>query len=73
MTIEVAGGPAAADRFCSSTKLAIHATSLGGVETTLERRGRQPGEEYLPEGLVRISVGCEDPEDLWTDFKQALG
>ena len=72
VSVDVAGGARAADAFCSATRLAVHATSLGGVETTLERRGRQPGEEHLPGGLVRISVGCEDRDDLWDDLARAL-
>lgn len=61
-----------ADRFCGAVRLAVHATSLGGVETMLERRARQWGEEAVPEGLIRVSVGCEDVEDLWADFAAAL-
>jgi cystathionine gamma-synthase len=47
-------------------------TSLGGVETLIERRGRWEGEEGLPPGLLRLSVGIEDAEDLWSDLAQAL-
>ena len=49
-----------------------HATSLGGVETLIENRAAQEGEEHLPEGLLRVSVGCEHPDDLWRDLDQAL-
>ena len=49
-----------------------HATSLGGVETTLERRARYPAERGIPEDLLRVSVGCEHAEDLWHDLMQAL-
>jgi cystathionine gamma-synthase len=49
------------------------ATSLGGVESTLERRRRWGGELLsVPEGLVRLSVGIEHVEDLWADLAQAL-
>ena len=48
-----------------------HATSLGGVETLIERRARYP-EEVAPEALLRISVGIEDVEDLWRDLERAL-
>jgi cystathionine gamma-synthase len=68
----VRGGAAAADRVCASVRLAVHATSLGGVETMLERRGRYAGEEATPPGLLRISVGLEHVEDLWADLAQAL-
>jgi len=51
----------------------VTATSLGGVESTLERRRRWAGEApTIPEGLVRLSVGIEDVEDLWADLEQAL-
>jgi cystathionine gamma-synthase len=49
-----------------------HATSLGGVETLIERRARY-AEEVAPDALLRISVGVEDVEDLWRDLEQALG
>jgi cystathionine gamma-synthase len=49
------------------------ATSLGGVESTLERRRRWGGELLsVPEGLIRMSVGIEHVEDLWADLAQAL-
>ena len=72
LAIELAGGTAAADRLCAGVRLAVHATSLGGVETSLERRAHQPGEGHVPPGLVRISIGCEDPDDLWSDLARAL-
>jgi cystathionine gamma-synthase len=73
VSIEVAGGADAAERLCSRTRLWVHATSLGGVESTLERRRRHPDEPArVPEALVRLSVGIEDVEDLWTDLDRAL-
>lgn len=60
------------DRFCESLTLIQHATSLGGVESTLERRAAIPGQDHLPPGLVRMSVGCEHVDDLWDDLEQAL-
>lgn len=71
LSFEVADA-AAADAICEAVRVLEHATSLGGVESTLERRGRQRPDSYLPEGLVRVSVGCEDVEDLWSDLEQAL-
>ena len=74
VSILVAGGPEAADRVSASTRLWVHTTSLGGVESTLERRRRwahEPSE--VPEDLVRLSVGIEDVDDLWADLSQALG
>jgi cystathionine gamma-synthase len=67
------GGAAAADRVCAATRLWIHATSLGGVESTLERRRRHDVESDLVDpALLRLSVGIEDVEDLWADLDQAL-
>ncbi|MCW3016064.1 MAG: Cys/Met metabolism pyridoxal-phosphate-dependent protein [Solirubrobacterales bacterium] len=63
---------AAADRACRSVTVIRHATSLGGVETTMERRNAQPGQEHIPAGLIRMSVGCEDIEDVWRDLEGAL-
>ena len=56
-----------------ATRLWVHATSLGGVESSLERRRRWPGESReVPEALVRLSVGIEDVDDLWNDLAAAL-
>jgi cystathionine gamma-synthase len=63
---------ARADAACAAVRLVEHVTSLGGVETTMERRNRQPGEDHAPEGLIRLSVGCEHVEDVWSDLVQAL-
>ena len=49
-----------------------NATSLGGVSSTLEARARWE-RERVPPGLLRLSVGLEDPDDLWADLNQALG
>ena len=60
---------------CSPTprRLWVHATSLGSVESTFERRRRWKTEAVtIPEGLVRMSVGIEDVDDLWADLEQAL-
>jgi cystathionine gamma-synthase len=65
--------PAVAERLQHRVRLWVYATSLGGVESTLERRRRWRTEsETIPEGLVRLSVGIEDVEDLWADLAQAL-
>ncbi len=73
IAFEVLGGADAADRVCSGVHLIHHTTSLGGVESTMERRAAVPGQEHLPTGLIRLSVGIEDPEDLWADLSHALG
>jgi cystathionine gamma-synthase len=63
----------AADLFQHKTDLWVHATSLGGVESSLERRRRWKSEPAtIPDGLVRLSVGIEDVDDLWRDLEQAL-
>jgi cystathionine gamma-synthase len=73
LAVVVHGGAEAADTLARSTSLWVHATSLGGVESTLERRRRWAGEpSSIPEGLVRLSVGIEDVEDLWRDLSAAL-
>jgi cystathionine gamma-synthase len=62
-----------ADLVQHSTELWVYATSLGGVESTLERRRRWKSEpSTIPDGLVRLSVGIEDVEDLWEDLARAL-
>ncbi|WP_211240243.1 PLP-dependent transferase, partial [Promicromonospora kroppenstedtii] len=51
----------------------LPATSLGGVESMLERRRRWGTEAHtVPEDLLRLSVGIEDVEDLWADLDAAL-
>jgi cystathionine gamma-synthase len=62
-----------ADRLCDAVHVIVHATSLGGVETTIERRSKLPGQEHLPPGLLRLSVGCEHVDDLWNDLNSAIG
>lgn len=66
---------AAAERACEGVELMTHCTSLGGVETTMERRARYDIDagSGVPESLIRISVGIEHVEDLWADLAQALG
>jgi cystathionine gamma-synthase len=65
---------AAADALTRAVRLWVPATSLGGVESLVERRRRIPSEpETVPEALVRLSVGLEDVDDLWDDLVQALG
>ncbi|HSL58449.1 MAG TPA: PLP-dependent aspartate aminotransferase family protein, partial [Acidimicrobiales bacterium] len=71
VTFDVAGGEAA-DALCHRVELVRHATSLGGVESTVERRSVIPGQEHLPPGLLRLSVGLEDVDDLWHDLEAAL-
>ncbi len=55
----------------TSTHVIVNATSLGGVTSSIESRSRWEGDR-VPPGLVRLSVGLEDPEVLWADLEQAL-
>jgi cystathionine gamma-synthase len=68
----VAAGAAAADALCNAVEVLVPATSLGGVETTIERRQKYAGDAHVPPGLLRMSVGIEDVEDLWEDLRLAL-
>ena len=63
---------AAANVICDAVRVMRSATSLGGVESTIERRAKLPGQEHLPPGFLRLSVGCEHIEDLWDDLARAL-
>jgi cystathionine gamma-synthase len=72
ISFDVRGDSAAADTVCAGLRLIQHATSLGAVESTIERRASIPGQEHLPPTLLRLSVGIEAVEDLWTDLDRAL-
>jgi cystathionine gamma-synthase len=61
----------AARRVETATRLIVNATSLGGVTSVMESRARWEGER-VPPGLLRLSVGLEDPDALWADLDQAL-
>jgi cystathionine gamma-synthase len=73
LTFLVTGGAARADALLDHLRVLRHATSLGGVETLIERRARYPTEQgVVPANLLRVSVGCEHADDLWDDLAQAL-
>src|SRR5438067_3829132 len=72
ISFDVRGDSVAADAVCAGLQLIQHATSLGAVESTIERRASIPGQEHLPPALLRLSVGIEAVEDLWTDLDRAL-
>lgn len=72
ISFDVRGGAEAADAVCRNVGLIRHATSLGAVESTMERRAAIPGQDHLPPSLLRLSVGIEDVEDLWKDLDAAL-
>ncbi|XSG76446.1 trans-sulfuration enzyme family protein [Herpetosiphon llansteffanensis] len=72
ISFDLVGGAEVADAVCKQVQLIQHATSLGAVESTMERRAAIPGQEHLPPSLLRLSVGIEDVEDLWTDLAAAI-
>ena len=60
-------------RVVEALRLWTPATSLGGVESLVERRRRHSNEaQSVNEALLRLSVGIEDVEDLWSDLSRAL-
>jgi cystathionine gamma-synthase len=70
MSFDVADG-AAARRVETSTRVIVNATSLGGVHSLMETRRRWEGDR-VPEGLLRLSVGLEDADAIWSDLENAL-
>ena len=74
IAFETVGTGADAQGVCEATRLVVHATSLGAVETSMERRARYSSEREVntPDTLIRLSVGLEHLEDLWRDLDQAL-
>jgi cystathionine gamma-synthase len=61
----------AARRVETGTRLVQNMTSLGGVTSRIEARSRWEGER-VPPGLLRLSIGLEDPDELWADLERAL-
>ena len=72
ISFDLLGGAEFADGVCRRVQLIRHATSLGAVESTMERRAAIPGQEHLPPSLLRLSVGIEDADDLWADLDSAI-
>jgi cystathionine gamma-synthase len=73
LSFEVAGTVEQTDDFLSRLRLVAHATSLGGVESLIERRARYAGDAGIAAPtLCRLSVGVENLEDLWADLDGAL-
>jgi len=73
LSFEVKGGKAAAMAACGAVEIFTRATSLGGVESLIEHRASIEGpESRTPQGLLRVSVGLEHPDDLIDDLAQAL-
>jgi cystathionine beta-lyase/cystathionine gamma-synthase len=81
LSIELAGGPDAADRFVRKLKMIAHASSLGGVDTLVveprfSSHAHMTSEERaaigIPDGFLRLSIGIENVEDIIADIAQAL-
>jgi cystathionine gamma-synthase len=74
ISFEIEGVADNAERLCAAVRLISHATSLGGVESLIERRARHEidADFGTPPTLLRFSVGIEHVEDLWADLGQAL-
>ncbi|HUF66680.1 MAG TPA: PLP-dependent aspartate aminotransferase family protein [Gemmatimonadaceae bacterium] len=81
LAFELAGGAGAAERFLPAVRLFVHAASLGGsdslvIEPRFSSHARMSDAERrtagIRDGLVRISIGLEDPDDLIADLEQAL-
>ena len=70
LSFDVAGGDAAR-RVETATRLIMNSTSLGGASSLIESRHRWEGDR-VPEGLLRLSVGLEEPDALWADLEHAL-
>jgi cystathionine gamma-synthase len=68
ISFEVRGNAEIVER---TTRLIANKTSLGGVESNLETRRRWEGDR-VPAGLIRLSVGLEDVDELWADLEHAL-
>jgi cystathionine gamma-synthase len=73
VSIRIRGGAETARRVMTSLELFADATSLGSVESLVEHRSRVEGPDSpVPDDLLRLSVGLEDPDDLIADLRQAL-
>ena len=81
LSLEVAGGREAGEKVMDGLELALRATSLGGVDTVVHHpastshrqfSAEQLAELGIGEGMLRVSVGCEDGSDVVADFEHAL-
>jgi methionine-gamma-lyase len=81
LAFELEGGREAGERFMDALRLCARATSLGGVDTVLHHPASTSHRQFSPEqladagisaGLLRLSVGCEDADDIVADLDQAL-
>jgi cystathionine beta-lyase/cystathionine gamma-synthase len=81
LSFDVEGGLESVRRIVSKVRVFQYAESLGGVESLLGHpasmsHASMPPEERarrgIGDGLLRLSIGIEDPEDLWEDLEQAV-
>jgi methionine-gamma-lyase len=81
LSFEVAGGVEAGTRFCDAVELAWIAASLGGVQTLIGHAASTTHRQMdadarraagIADGLIRVSVGLEDVDDIVRDFARAL-
>ena len=81
MGLQIKGGGRAASRALKRLRVAVHAPSLGGVETLVSEprftshaamTAKERQDQGIPDGFVRVSVGIENVEDLIDDFDRAL-
>jgi cystathionine gamma-synthase len=71
LSIELASTEDQAEELCRSVEVFTHAKSLGGIESLIDRRARYAGSS-APGTLLRLSIGCEHADDLWSDLTRAL-
>jgi methionine-gamma-lyase len=81
ISFELAGGGRAAARVLERLELLTPAVSLGSVDTLIQHPAslthrvvdaKEREASGISEGMLRVSVGLENPEDLWADLQQAL-
>jgi cystathionine gamma-synthase len=73
LSIRLAGGAGQAQAVLREVRVFKRATSLGGVESLIEHRRSSEGPSSpVPDDLLRLSVGIEDPVDLIADLDAAL-
>jgi cystathionine gamma-synthase len=70
ISFDVADGEAAL-RVETSLQVIENTTSLGGTRSKIESRHRWEGDR-CPSGLLRLSVGLEEPDAIWADLERAL-
>ena len=73
LSFDVDGDAAQTEEVLGRLQLVAHATSLGGVESLIERRARWAGDaSIVGASLCRMSVGIENVDNIWADLDQAL-